>query len=154
MAPNPSRFRLRGKADAFRQDIADNWRVYLLGVCASFGGLLFGYDTGVIGGVLTTKAFQASFGLAGQENANALADLKGNIVSSLQAGCFLGAAMGLFVPDRIGRKPTIFIAGLVFLIGSIIQTICRIGSQSEGAALGQLYAGRVIGGIGEYRSLA
>lgn len=137
-----------GKVQAFLRDFVVNWRVYLLGLCASFGGLLFGYDTGVIGGVLTTKAFQNDFGFTTKEDAKALADLKGNIVSSLQAGCFLGAAMGLFLPDKIGRKPAILIAGFIFLVGSVIQTICRLGSQSTGAALAQLYAGRVIGGIG------
>ncbi|CAO1614888.1 unnamed protein product [Sympodiomycopsis kandeliae] len=139
--------RRKGKVQTFFHELAINWRVYLLGLCASFGGLLFGYDT-VIGGVLTTKSFQDAFGFTTKQDAKALADLKGNIVSSLQAGCFVGAAMGLFVPDRIGRKPTILIAGFIFLLGSIIQTICRLGSQSTGGALAQLYAGRVIGGLG------
>lgn len=149
MAHQPHRkYSLARKAGDFHHDLSENWRVYLLGVCASFGGLLFGWDTGLIGGVLTTQSFQADFGLAGSQNAAALADLKGNIVSTLQAGCFLGAAFGLFVPDRIGRKPTIFIAGFIFLVGSIIQTVCRLGSQTESSALAQLYAGRVIGGVG------
>lgn len=122
--------------------------MYWLAAVASCGGLLFGWDTGLIGGVLTTKSFQNDFGLAGKENEQALADLKGNIVSSLQAGCFLGALFGMVLPNKIGRKTTILIAGSIFLIGSIIQTVCRLGSQSAGSALGQLYAGRVIGGIG------
>ncbi|PWN50110.1 sugar transporter [Violaceomyces palustris] len=127
-------------------EVRQNWRVYLLGLSASFGGLLFGWDTGLIGGVLDMHAFQHSFGLAGKPSE--LANLKGNIVSVLQAGCFFGAASGLYLPHTFGRKPTMLFAGIIFIIGSLIQVLCRLGSQSASSALGQLYAGRVIGGFG------
>jgi MFS transporter, SP family, sugar:H+ symporter len=106
----------------------------------------FGWDSGLIGGVLTQPAFQHSFGLTGQ--AAALAALQSNIVSVLQAGCFFGAALGLYAPDKFGRKPTLLGAAVIFLIGSIIQTTCALGGQSTSGALGQLYAGRIIGGFG------
>ncbi|EST09693.1 General substrate transporter [Kalmanozyma brasiliensis GHG001] len=128
------------------EDLRQHWRVYLLGICASFGGLLFGWDTGLIGGVLNMPAFQRDFGLA--NDPSKLAALKGNIVSVLQAGCFFGAASSFYLPHRFGRRNAMFISAGVFLVGSVIQTVCRLGSQSAASALYQLYVGRVIGGIG------
>jgi SP family sugar:H+ symporter-like MFS transporter len=49
-----------------------------------------------------------------------------------------------YVSDTFGRKRALIIADLIFLIGSLIQTLCAINTTS----LGQLYAGRVIGGFG------
>lgn len=40
------------------EDIVQYRRAYLLTAVASFGGMLFGWDTGLIGGVLTMKSFQ------------------------------------------------------------------------------------------------
>lgn len=69
------------------------------------------------------KAFQKSFGLINR--GDSLAQLQGNIVSVLQAGCFFGAMSGLYLPDRYGRKPTMVLSGIIFLIGSLIQTVRR-----------------------------
>ncbi|ETS63311.1 hypothetical protein PaG_01588 [Moesziomyces aphidis] len=131
---------------AIAEDLRDHWRVYILGICASFGGLLFGWDTGLIGGVLNMPAFKKDFGL--ENNDAKLAALKGNIVSVLQAGCFFGAAASFYLPHRFGRKQAMLISATVFLIGSVIQTVCRLNGQSANAALNQLYVGRVIGGFG------
>ncbi|CBQ67441.1 related to quinate transport protein [Sporisorium reilianum SRZ2] len=128
------------------EDLRQHWRVYLLGIGASQGGLLFGWDTGLIGGTLNMPAFQRDFGL--ENNPAKLAALKGNIVSVLQAGCFFGAAASFYLPNRFGRKKAMFISAFVFLVGSIIQTVCRLNGQSAASALNQLYVGRVIGGFG------
>jgi hypothetical protein len=82
---------------------------YAMAAWASMGGMYFGWDvsfvsikrathiqlisspatqSGLIGGILSEKAFQLSFGLDKAESAQALAALKGNIVSVLQAGEF------------------------------------------------------------------
>lgn len=57
-------------------------RVYVLSAVTSFGGMLFGWDTGLIGGVLTMDAFQHSFNL--NPKSSHFSDLQGNIVSVLQ----------------------------------------------------------------------
>lgn len=123
-------------------DIKAYRRTYWLTAVTSFGGMLFGWDTGLIGGVLTMDAFQESFDL--DSESPSFADLQGNIVSVLQGGCFFGAAASFWLSDKIGRKWALIFADLIFLAGSIIQTCSGIGTTD----LAQLYVGRFIGGFG------
>ena len=123
-------------------DIKIYRRAYILTAIASFGGMLFGWDTGLIGGILTMPSFQHSFNL--NPKSKSFSDLQGNIVSILQGGCFFGAASSFYIGDRLGRKIALIIAAIVFLIGSTIQTCSGFRMKS----LGQLYAGRFIGGFG------
>jgi len=48
-------------------------------------------------------------------------DAQGAIVASMPAGSFVGALLVTQLADRIGRKPTIVLSGLVWVIGSILQ---------------------------------
>ncbi|THX56628.1 general substrate transporter [Aureobasidium pullulans] len=123
-------------------DIKEYRRAYILTAVASFGGMLFGWDTGLIGGVLTMDSFKNSFALV--NTPAAYADLSGNIVSVLQAGCFVGAAASFWVSDTFGRKSALIYADIIFIIGSLLQTCSAIGNHS----LTLLYIGRVIGGVG------
>jgi MFS transporter, SP family, sugar:H+ symporter len=123
-------------------DIHTYRRAYILTAITSFGGMLFGWDTGLIGGVLSMKAFQDSFDL--DKKSKSFANLTGNIVSVLQAGCFFGAMSSFYISDKFGRKIALLIAANIFLIGSVVQTC----SGLSGKGLGILYAGRVIGGFG------
>ncbi|KAL6710505.1 hypothetical protein ACN47E_008553 [Coniothyrium glycines] len=133
-----------GKLDlgAVWRDIKAYRKAYTLTAVASFGGMLFGWDTGLIGGVLTMDAFQHSFNL--DKDSGDFASLQGNIVSVLQAGCFFGALSSFYVSDTYGRKWALIIADVIFIIGSLVQTLCALGTTS----LAQLYVGRVIGGFG------
>lgn len=53
------------------------------------GIFLFGYDTGIGGGVLVLPTFAADFGITGSKEH--VADLQGNVVAILQGGAFFGA---------------------------------------------------------------
>lgn len=73
----------------FKQELADISRyrnAYGLAVSAAMGSIFYGWDIGLIGGVLALKSFQEYFGLD-KQSADARANLSGNIVSVLQAGC-------------------------------------------------------------------
>jgi hypothetical protein len=59
---------------------------YLLAASATMGSIFYGWDVGLIGGVITLPSFQTYFGVD-KKNAAAKADFNGNIVSVLQAGC-------------------------------------------------------------------
>lgn len=67
------------------------------------GIFLFGYDTGLGGGVINLGSFQKDFGLAGHDSTYK-AKLSGNIVAILQGGAFFGALGGAPTEDYIGRK--------------------------------------------------
>lgn len=99
---------------------------------------MFGYDSAFIGGTMSLGSFQERFGLADAED-SALANLRANIVSTFQAGCFFGVLTCYPIVEKIGMKWTLVICGLVFNIGAIIQT-------ASSGQVGMIYAGRALTG--------
>lgn len=97
--PTPTKPRQAGRAAQAWNDIKLYRRAYVLTAVAAFGGMLFGWDTGLIGGVLTMDSFQHSFGL--DSKSPEFATLQGNIVSVLQGGCFFGAAASFYASDKM-----------------------------------------------------
>jgi SP family galactose:H+ symporter-like MFS transporter len=87
--------------------------LYLIGGVGALGGLLFGYDTGVISGAqgLLKKSFQLT--PTSQEIA----------VSSVLAGTILGAVIGGKLADWLGRKRALILMGIVFAVGAILTAI-------------------------------
>lgn len=100
----------------------------------------FGWDSSVIGGVIVLPPFVDDFHLGNPKSVKS-ANLAANIVSTLQAGCFLGALLASPLTDRFGRKWCLIGVSLVIILGVILQSV----------ALGHLalmYVGRFIAGIG------
>jgi MFS transporter, SP family, sugar:H+ symporter len=64
------------------------------------------------------KAFQKSFHL--NSKSKDFANLLGNIVSVLQAGCFFGAGSS-FINSWFGRKKALLVAVFFFLLGSTMR---------------------------------
>ena len=58
-----------------------------------------------------------------------------------------GAISTGYISGRFGRKYPLIISGLIYLVGSVIQTISGIGS-SQAVALNVLYFSRFLGGFG------
>lgn len=78
---------------------------------AALGGLLFGYDTGVVSGALLY--LKKEFG--------GLSSFQQELVTSLLlVGCMIGAFAGGRVADRIGRRPTLAATALVFVVGVLL----------------------------------
>ncbi len=104
--------------------------VLLVASVAALGGLLFGYDTGVISGAILfiTK----DFGLD--------ARLEAFTISVVLIGCMAGAVVAGGIADRIGRRLTLLIAGVVFFAGAIVSAL----APDEGVLL----AGRFVVGVG------
>ncbi|CAL3965630.1 hypothetical protein PZA11_002533 [Diplocarpon coronariae] len=117
-----------------------NWRVYALAVSASMGSSMFGYDSAFIGGALALPSFKQRFGLATAAGSE-LADLKANIVSTFQAGCFFGAIACYALSEKLGRRLPLMICGAVFDVGVVLQ----LASAGE---IGLIYAGRALTGLG------
>jgi MFS family permease len=80
------------------------------------------------------------YGLAGESNAVAKADLEGNIVSTLQGGCFVGALAAFTLTDMFGRKWCLIGSAMLTLIGVIMQA-------AASHHLAPLYVGRFIAGM-------
>jgi MFS transporter, SP family, major inositol transporter len=80
-----------------------------LTIISTLGGLLFGYDTGVISGALLYLREDLQIG--------ALAE--GSIVSSLLFGAIVGALIGGKMADALGRRGTILVCAVLFFVGAL-----------------------------------
>ncbi|KAG6900322.1 hypothetical protein C0993_012519 [Termitomyces sp. T159_Od127] len=92
---------------------------------SAFGGILFGYDTGVINGVKEMKDWLRTFGRPDPSAPSGYSISSANeslVVSILSAGTFFGALLGAPMADYIGRKWGIVFACLVFSVGVAMQT--------------------------------
>ncbi|XP_022158385.1 inositol transporter 1 [Momordica charantia] len=91
---------------------------YVLGltVVAGIGGLLFGYDTGVISGALLyiKDDFEAV------KNSSFLQE---TIVSMALLGAIFGAAAGGWINDVYGRKKATLLSDVVFALGAIVMAV-------------------------------
>ena len=77
-------------------------------IVAALGGLLFGYDTGVIAG--SQLYFTEYFNFSAAE--------QGWAVSSALYGCLVGALVGGYLTKRISRKYTLIIAAALFSVSA------------------------------------
>lgn len=75
----------------------------------ALGGILFGYDLGIIAAILVIIA--KDWQLTGFQ--------KGVITASLSVGAMLGAAVASRLGDRLGRRRTIMLAGTIVIIGTL-----------------------------------
>ncbi|KDQ19558.1 hypothetical protein BOTBODRAFT_28136 [Botryobasidium botryosum FD-172 SS1] len=120
----------------------NKWAGILMTVFAAFGGILYGYDTGVIGGVKEMHNFLVTFGAKpnAQGNLALSTGTESLIVSILSAGTFVGALIAGPTADTLGRKLGIIVACLVFSVGVAMQT--------ASTAVPLFVVGRVFAGLG------
>jgi sugar porter (SP) family MFS transporter len=104
--------------------------VLLVAGVAALGGLLFGYDTGVISGAILFISKDFSLDTRLQEFT----------ISVVLIGCIAGAAGAGSVADTIGRRLTLLVAGVIFLIGALASAF----TPNEAVLL----VGRFVVGIG------
>lgn len=86
---------------------------FLIFICsvAAMGGLLFGYDWVVIGGA--KPFYEQFFGISDSPSLQGLAMTTANI------GCLVGAITAGWLADRLGRKPLLIIAAVLFTVSAI-----------------------------------
>lgn len=124
-------------------------RVYLFSIVlvAVIGGLLFGYDTAVISGA--EKGLQAFFMGADFQYTDAM---HGITSSSALIGCILGSAISGFFASRLGRKNSLFMAGIMFFLSALGSYNPEFLFFEHGAPSYSLLVAfnlyRVLGGIG------
>ncbi|SGZ58446.1 CIC11C00000004165 [Sungouiella intermedia] len=117
-------------------------------VFATVGFSLFGYNQGMMSGLITGKQFNQTFPATDMNakgaNEHHVTVVQGAVTSCYELGCFFGALFALFRGENFGRKPLIVSGSVIIVIGTIISVTAFEGSWS----LGQFVIGRVITGMG------
>jgi MFS transporter, SP family, galactose:H+ symporter len=90
-----------------------NSLLYFIAAIAATGGLLFGFDTGVINVAL--PSLRTQFALTPSQESL--------VVSAVLFGAMFGPFLSGFLTDLLGRKKINIIASLVFVLGSILAAI-------------------------------
>jgi SP family galactose:H+ symporter-like MFS transporter len=106
--------------------------IYFIGFTAALAGLLFGLDVGVISGALPflKTEFKLSIGA------------EGTVVSALLWGAVIGTLISGVLSSHFGRRKTILISAVIFVVGSILCSI----SPSESMLIGaRLFLGIAVG---------
>ena len=133
--------------DGYRQKGSGS---YLAGIVlvAVIGGLLFGYDTAVISGA--ERGLQAFFGSASDF---AYSDaLHGFTTSSALIGCIIGAMISGLLASHLGRKRSLFAAGILFFLSALGSYNPEFLFFQKGVATKGLLVAfnfyRILGGVG------
>lgn len=107
-------------------------RYSITAACGS-GFLLFGYDQGIFGGLLSNKPFLETFN-------NPSATIQGQIVATYDIGCIMGTLLSIFVGDKLGRRRCILSGCVILIIGGILQ--------AASYSLAPMIVGRIVAGVG------
>jgi MFS family permease len=106
-----------------------------IALCAAWAFTLFGYDQGVLGGLIALPNFLESNNMNPDD-----ANLAGTVVAIYSVGCFTGCIIMAFIGKMLGRRMFIVIGGALIILGGSLQA----GSQDVSYLIG----GRVVAGIG------
>ena len=111
----------------------DTYVMIVAGV-AALGGLLFGYDTGVMSGALLFVG--PEFGMSAHE--------EGLVTSMLLVGAAVGALSAGRVASVIGRRRTLIAGGLIFVAGSVW---CALANSAAELATARTFLGVAVGAV-------
>lgn len=118
----------------FCKEASGNRLIWLASTAAGCGFVLFGYDQGVMGGLISLERFLEVFPECRDP------DIAGITVAVYELGCLLGAIWTIAMGDRLGRRNTIMLGMVVMCIGAAIM--------SASFGLAEFIVGRVIAGVG------
>ncbi|OQO01074.1 hypothetical protein B0A48_13317 [Cryoendolithus antarcticus] len=118
--------------------ILKNGKAFMIACFACLGGLLYGYNQGVFGGVLVMHSFKAHMGAAATDPTRI-----GFLTSILELGAWFGTIYSGFLAEIYSRKYAILFSTGTFILGVVIQT-----TSVTSAASNSILAGRFITGMG------
>ncbi|KAL7274503.1 Ribulose bisphosphate carboxylase large chain [Rhizina undulata] len=107
--------------------------LYFTSIFVSLGVFLFGYDQGVMSGIITGPYFKDYF------NQPTRAQI-GTMVAILEVGAFISSLIVGRVGDIIGRRKTILYGAIIFVMGGALQTLA--------SGMSSMILGRIIAGVG------
>ncbi|SCU85709.1 LADA_0D09142g1_1 [Lachancea dasiensis] len=115
-------------------------------ITAVTGFSLFGYDQGLMSGLITGQQFNDEFpATKAIDDTDRKATLvQGAVTSCYELGCFFGSLFVMFRGEVIGRKPLVILGAFATIIGTVIST----SAFGPHWGLGQFVVGRVITGVG------
>ncbi|ETP32778.1 hypothetical protein, variant 2 [Phytophthora nicotianae P10297] len=119
------------KADAMLPKEGNPLYLYLLTLCSTIGGFLFGYDTGVISGALVLLKSPEVFDLTNLQSES--------VVSAAVGGAIVGAALSSCGNNVFGRRRVILMSSAMFTTGSVLMASAN--------SFGELLVGRLVVGI-------
>lgn len=114
------------------KNTGNSLRNRITAACGS-GFLLFGYDQGVFGGLLSNRSFLQTFN-------NPNSTIQGQIVATYDIGCIMGTIVSMFFGDKLGRRRCIFVGCIILIIGGILQ--------AASYSLAPMIVGRIVAGVG------
>ncbi|MFC1538080.1 sugar porter family MFS transporter [Candidatus Latescibacterota bacterium] len=100
-----------GKISINKPDSGSNVYAYFISFVAAVGGLLFGFDTGVISGAIPFVI----------DHFNLNTYQSGFAVSNLMIACTVGAIFSGWLTDRFGRKKILILAAFLFVISAVMS---------------------------------
>jgi len=114
-------------------------RVALVALFATMGSMLFGLDIGYIGPIIESRSFKHD--VEHLDHGSVSSKTEGLIVSLFSIGAIVTAfpVISSYFVDEWGRKMSIMLGSLVFIVGSIIQLTCNGNTQ--------LFVGRFVSGM-------
>ncbi|KAK1833921.1 general substrate transporter [Podospora conica] len=117
--------------------------IYYIAAIAVIGGALFGFDISSMSAIISTQPYLCTFNQLGTDE-NGLCrgpteDVQGGITAAMPGGSWLGALVSGFLSDRFGRKTSIQIGAVIWVLGSII--VCA------SVNIPMLCVGRLINGL-------
>ena len=104
-------------------------------IISTFGGLLFGYDTGVVNGALPY--------MAAPDQLNLTPLHEGMVVSILLLGCCVGSLFGGKLADMYGRRHNIIILAIIFFVAALG---CSLAPSFEVMLVTRFTLGLAVGG--------
>ncbi|TKA31101.1 hypothetical protein B0A50_02070 [Salinomyces thailandicus] len=111
----------------------------MLSTVATCGFLLFGYDQGVMSGIISAEDFNTYFPQT-KDNST----WQAFVTAIYEVGCLIGAILVLNFGDMSGRRRSIVVGASIMIIGVIIQCTAFDGSH----ATAQFIIGRTVTGVG------
>lgn len=130
----------RQSGDAAQADLRARRNVLRVAIVAALGGLLYGYDTGVIAGAMLQVS--DDFDLTGR-----FGDSAHNITEVITASILLGAVIGALATSalvgRLGRRRTIIVVAVIFAAGVLLSAV---SGDWWALSLSRIFLGLAVGG--------